>query len=324
MNKQLAHFDTARREIALASSIDEVKQIRDKAEALRQYIKQQGAGLEMQNRCAEIKIRAERRAGELLGETEFNKGGRPSENLLQDVSSLPKLKDFDISEIQSHRWQLEAEVPEEILEQHIAKVKAEEGELTSISIQRLAARLKRKEYINQTLAMPTSLYRTIIVDPPWPMEKIEREAAITQQQMDYPVWNIERIRDLPLPADDNCHLYLWTTQRFLPISFSILQGWGFSYVFTMVWHKTGGFQPFNLPQYNCEFVLFGRKGNLPFLDTKDFFTCFNGARREHSRKPDEFYDIVRRVSPEPRVDYFSREKREGFNQIGNEVDKFNT
>ncbi len=87
----------------------------------------------------------------------------------------------------------------------------------------------------------------------------------------------------------------------------------------MVWHKAGGFQPFNLPQYNAEFVLFGRKGGLDFLDTKNFFTCFEGKRREHSRKPVEFYDLIRRVSPEPRIEMFSREKHDGYEIWGDEV-----
>jgi N6-adenosine-specific RNA methylase IME4 len=314
---QLVHFDTARKELALAQSIDEVKDIRDKAEALRQYIRQQGASLEMQNQAAEIKIRAERRAGEMLAEMEeIHPGGDQAK--LHDVT----LPDLGITRIQSHRWQLEASLPEEILEQHIAEVKAQGKELTSIDVQRLSARLKRKDYIDELLKMPTDKYRTIVVDPPWPIEKIEREVAITQQQLDYKTWAIDKIRDLPLPTDEVCHLYLWTTQRYLPISFSILQGWGFTYIFTMVWHKNGGFQPFNLPQYNCEFVLFGHKGTLPFLTTKNFFTCFSAPRREHSRKPDEFYDLVRRVSPEPRIDIFSREKREGFDQYGDEPNKF--
>jgi N6-adenosine-specific RNA methylase IME4 len=90
----------------------------------------------------------------------------------------------------------------------------------------------------------------------------------------------------------------------------------------MVWHKAGGFQPFNLPQYNCEFVVYGRKGVPIFLETKNFFTCFNGMRREHSRKPDEFYQLVARVCPAPRLDCFSREKREGFDQYGNEPERF--
>lgn len=61
---QLIHFNRARKEIELAKSIDEVKKIKDKAEALRAYAKQAGESLEMQNSCAEIKLRAERRIGE--------------------------------------------------------------------------------------------------------------------------------------------------------------------------------------------------------------------------------------------------------------------
>ena len=90
----------------------------------------------------------------------------------------------------------------------------------------------------------------------------------------------------------------------------------------MTWHKNGGFQPFGLPQYNSEFIVFGRRGGLDFLDTKQFFTAFNAPRREHSRKPDEFYELVKRVSPQPRIDIFSREKREEYDQFGNDLEVF--
>lgn len=190
--------------------------------------------------------------------------------------------------------------------------------------QKVLREYKRKEV--GTIPLPQGKFRTIVVDPPWEVDKIVREVRPNQFDFDYPTKSVEEIKLLPisnLAYEDGCHLYLWTTQRYLPIAFDILREWGFSYVFTMVWHKSGGFQPSGLPQYNCEFILFGRRGSLDFLDTKNFFTCFNGARREHSRKPAEFYNTVRRVSPEPRLDYFSREKREGFEQYGNEVTKFN-
>ena len=90
----------------------------------------------------------------------------------------------------------------------------------------------------------------------------------------------------------------------------------------MVWHKNGGFQPFGLPQYNAEFVLIGRKGGCDFVDTKAFMLCNNWPRREHSRKPDEFYELISRVTLGPRIDVFSRERREGFDQFGNQTEKF--
>ena len=78
----LVLFDRARQALAQARSIDEVKLVRDQAEALRLYVRQQGEGLEMQNDIAEIKLRAERRAGELLYAMPKNKGtagtGRPT------------------------------------------------------------------------------------------------------------------------------------------------------------------------------------------------------------------------------------------------------
>ena len=61
-----------------------------------------------------------------------------------------------------------------------------------------------------------------------------------------------------------------------------------------------------LPQYNCEFALYCRKGSPTFVDLRAFPTCFNAGRREHSRNPDEFYDMVRRVTGGLRLDVFSR------------------
>ena len=164
-------------------------------------------------------------------------------------------------------------------------------------------------------------YRTIVIDPPWEMKKIVREVRPNQDVFDYPTMTVEEIKNIKLPVDNESHIYLWTTQKYLPFALDILKAWGARYMFTMVWHKNGGFQPIGLPQYNCEFVVFGKIGTLSFDDTKAFNTCFDADRREHSRKPDEFYNVIRRVSPPPRIDMFSREKRDGFDQWGNEVDK---
>ena len=176
----------------------------------------------------------------------------------------------------------------------------------------------------QASPLPQGIYKTIVIDPPWPIDKILREVRPNQIEFDYPILSLETIKALPIMslAAENSHLYLWTTERFLHEAFHCLEAWDFRYIFTMAWHKAGGFQPWGLPQYNCEFVLFGRRGALPFLTTKAFPVCFEGGRREHSRKPDVFYEIVGRASPSPRLDMFSREARDGFESWGNESDKF--
>jgi len=84
--------------------------------------------------------------------------------------------------------------------------------------------------------------------------------------------------------------------------------------------KNGGFTPFSF-MYNTEHVLFGQVGNLPLLKM-GVRLSFEGRRREHSRKPEEFYEIVWQVSPKPRIDLFARQRREGFDAWGNETEKF--
>lgn len=172
--------------------------------------------------------------------------------------------------------------------------------------------------------LPDGQYSVIVIDPPWQMEKIERDVAPNQVAFEYPTMSEDDLHafDVQSISAPDCHLFCWTTHKHLPMALRLLEAWGFRYTLTMVWHKPGGFQPFGLPQYNCEFIVYARKGKPAFADTKQFFACFEAPRREHSRKPDQFYDVIRRVTDGPRIDVFSREKRDGFDQFGNESDKF--
>lgn len=191
-----------------------------------------------------------------------------------------------------------------------AKVRAEEN--------RAVARREAK--------VPTGLFETIVIDPPWPMQKIERDVRPNQVSFDYPVMTEEEISAFGLGIEylmaEDCHMFMWTTHKFLPMALRILEKWDFRYVLTMVWHKPGGFQPIGLPQYNCEFVLYARRGKPSFADTKAFPCCFEAPRREHSRKPDEFYETIARVTAGTRLDIFSRGAHEGFARYGNESEKF--
>jgi len=195
-----------------------------------------------------------------------------------------------------------------------------------ITISKAVQETKRKKIIEKLNDIETveakaveGVFDVIVIDPPWPMKKIELEVAPYEVEFDYPTMTIEEIKELKIPCADDCHVWLWTTQKYLPVAFQILQAWNLKYVCTFVWHKPGGYQPLELPQYNCEFALYAKKGNPKFVDFKDFKLCFDAPRGSHSEKPDFFYNLVRRVTAGRRLDMFNRRKIEGFETWGKEA-----
>lgn len=169
-------------------------------------------------------------------------------------------------------------------------------------------------------------YRTIVVDPPWkyrnsrgtqPRSRIGRRAITAEGN--YKTLTNAEIAALPVSnvAADESHLYLWVTNPRLfgersrgevqPID--ILEGWGFEYITTLTWVKTG---PPGMGFYfrgETEHVLFGIRGRLGIPAADRESNVFSSPRRGHSMKPDCFYDLVERVSPEPRLEMFARRAR---------------
>ena len=336
MNKELlvlGQWEKAKQAIAACTNLDEVKKIKDQAQALKAYAKQAKESLEVQNNIAEIKIRCERKMGDITKIIPINITGRPSKKSSHNGETSQKtkkeiLKEAGIDPTHSSRNETISDIPEEEFEKELEEIK-KEGELTTAKVIRVAkSKVKKKK--NEKLKkfgvqnLPKGEYATLVIDPPWQVEKIDREVRPNQSKdaFEYPTMSEKELLDFDVPSfsADDAHLYLWVTHKYLPLGLKLAEHWGFKYQCLMTWVKNFGFTPFSW-MYSTEHVIFATKGSLPLLEL-GIRLDFNAKVREHSRKPDEFYEIVKRASPGPRIDVFSREKRDGFDQFGNEVNKF--
>jgi len=163
------------------------------------------------------------------------------------------------------------------------------------------------------------LFDVISVDPPWAYGR-EYDPETSRVANPYPEMSVEQIKEINLPFTDNAIVFLWTTHKFLPDAFDILKHWGFDYKATIVWNKEriGMGAWFRM---QCEFCLFAVKGK-PYWDNTTERDIITEARREHSRKPDAFFDMVNKICIGRKLEYFSRESRDGWSVFGNDTEKF--
>jgi len=320
----LVIFTKAALMLAEADTIQKAKELKNLALTAADWAKRKGMGEEAIQYCRSYALEAERKMGEMLRKTPASTGrpgpgrgkkGVPASNAL--LGSAPTAEELGLTRKQRSEAKELSEMEQEIFEE------IKTGKKTRSANKR---ERKRKAVIANLEAIETKeakalegVYDVIVIDPPWPMKKIERDIRPNQVETDYPTMTEEKIHYIEIPHAKNCHLWIWTTQRFLPSLFQMIHTRRFTYICTFVWHKPGGFQPISLPQYNCEFAVYCRFGKPQFIDTKAFPVCFNAARGAHSEKPKEFYDFVRRVTAGRRLDMFSRRKIEGFDSWGKEA-----
>lgn len=172
----------------------------------------------------------------------------------------------------------------------------------------------------ETLATPLEaqgLFQTIVIDPPWDWGDEGDVNQFGRAKPDYHTMPIEEIENLPVGkiADDNCHLYLWVTNRSLPKAFRLIDAWGFRYITCLTWVKPS-IGMGNYFRGSTEQVLFAVKGSQP-LKRRDVGTHFEAPRGDrHSAKPDEFYQLVESCSYGPYIDIFGRKDRDGWSVWG--------
>jgi N6-adenosine-specific RNA methylase IME4 len=175
-------------------------------------------------------------------------------------------------------------------------------------------------------------FGTILIDPPWRFANRTGKVAPEHKRLRrYPTMSFEEIAALPVAnlALPKSHLYLWSPNALLLEALTIMKAWGFEYKTNIVWYKVrkdGGPDGRGVGFYFrnvTELLLFGVKGKLRTLKPgRRQVNVVITRKQEHSRKPDEIYEIIEACSPGPFVELFARERRSGWNQWGDEVDTY--
>lgn len=137
----------------------------------------------------------------------------------------------------------------------------------------------------------------------------------------YPVMTLEQICNMPVPliADKNSVLYLWATVPLLQEAFVVLEAWGYKYKTSLFWRKIMSLGMGYWYRGQVELLLLGVKGKVKaFRIQRPNF--IEAKVREHSRKPDEFYELIEATGLTPKIELFARYRRDGWDAWGNEVD----
>lgn len=171
-------------------------------------------------------------------------------------------------------------------------------------------------------------YRTVLADPPWRFANRTGKVAPEHRRLDrYSTMTLDTIKALPVAdeAAENAHLYLWVPNALLPDGLAVMESWGFRYVSNLVWakrRKDGGPDGRGVGFYFrnvTELILFGVRGSMRTLAPgRRQVNMIETRKREHSRKPDEQYELIESCSPGPYLELFARHNRRGWTTWGDE------
>lgn len=172
-------------------------------------------------------------------------------------------------------------------------------------------------------------FRTVLADPPWRFLNRTGKVAPEHRRLDrYDTMTHDEICGLPVSdrVADDAHAYLWVPNALLPEGLRVLQAWGFRYVSNLVWAKRrrdGGPDGRGVGFYFrnvTELLLFGVRGSMRTLaPARRQVNMIETRKREHSRKPDEQYDVIEACSPGPYLELFARNPRRGWRVWGTEA-----
>jgi N6-adenosine-specific RNA methylase IME4 len=173
-------------------------------------------------------------------------------------------------------------------------------------------------------------FATVLADPPWQFQNRTGKMAPEHKRLSrYPTMTLQNIKDLPVEAivKDTAHLYLWVPNALLADGLQVMAHWGFTYKTNLIWYKIrkdGGPDRRGVGFYFrnvTEMILFGLRGkNARTLQPgRSQENIISSQKREHSRKPDEQYEIIEACSPGPYIELFARGPRKGWLGWGNQA-----
>jgi N6-adenosine-specific RNA methylase IME4 len=331
---QLLSVEKARQMLVQSRSVDEVRDVADKSKAVALYLRTKNASLESQNDAAEIHLRAIRRLGELVAEMPKAKGaigtagpgrGKRGTDERPRLAQPPTLAEQGIKKQDAAKWQQLAKIPDKKFEKLVSETREKGGRLTAAAPLKLLRNDAKADLAAELRAKPVPLasgrFNVIVSDPPWAYEK--RAGDVTHRaDLPYPSMQIDEICALPVAdrAEENCVLWLWTTNAFMRDAFKVIDAWGFQEKTILTWAKdrmgTGDWL-----RGKTEHCIMAVRGK-PIVQLTNETTLLEGPLREHSRKPDEFYALVEKLCPGTKLEMFCREARTGWAKWGAETEKF--
>jgi len=272
--------------------------------------------LETGKRVVKLIIEAENRLGEILEKLPKPKFDKQINGSLRGTtetlpSGLDKKQSHYAQEIHKH-----PEIVEEVFKEYENKddIPTRNIILKKIAKQKHEKKIQeQKEQIESGLDDVKGLYDIISVDPPWEY-KTNYNPDTRRVASPYPEMSTDDIKNIQLPIKKDCTIFLWTTQRFIWDAKNILDTWGFDYVGIITWNKIAMGIGVKL-RFQCEFCLVGTKGK-PLWEAKDIRDYIEEKRGKHSRKPDVFFNIIDNEFVGRKLDYFGREKRDGWDIYG--------
>ena len=273
----------------------------------------------------------------------FSKKAKENQGLRTDISAkLPKSKAIDtrkelskVAQVGERTLGMVKTIQEKAAEEVKQKLATGEVSINAAykEIKKEEKKEQRIELINKQIEeieageLPElkGLFDVISVDPPWNYEgenknKTSFDSVGRRVANPYPEMATQEIKEIELPLMKDAIVFLWTTHKFLPYALDILKEWNLEYKGTLVWNKEkmGMGAWFRM---QCEFCLVGVKGK-PYWENTKYRDILNEPSREHSRKPDSFFTMVEEITMGRRLEYFSREKRQGWEVFGNDINKF--